>query len=252
LTTIGGSAFAQCFSLLSVTLPSSLATIGMAAFQDCQNLTSIKLPDTITNIQNSTFDGCVGLTNVTLSSGLTSINGYAFNFCRMLTSMTIPDGVTYIGPAAFAYCYNLTRVTLPSSLRELGPGAFQECDSLQAVYFQGNRPIAYDTTFYNANNATMYYLPGTTNWGPTLVGRPTNLWLPELQPANGSFGPPVSPFGFNIVWASGKAVVVEASTSLVSPLWSPLATNTITGGTSAFSDVGWTNHSAHFYRVRTP
>ena len=47
-------------------------------------------------------------------------------------------------------------------------------------------------------------------------------------------------------------VVVEASTSLTSPNWSPLATNVINGGSSYFSDPQWTNYPERFYRLRAP
>ena len=47
-------------------------------------------------------------------------------------------------------------------------------------------------------------------------------------------------------------VVVEASTNLANPIWSPLATNTLTSGSSYFSDPQWTNYPGRFYRLRWP
>ena len=47
-------------------------------------------------------------------------------------------------------------------------------------------------------------------------------------------------------------VVVVASTNLASPAWVPLATNTLTGGTSYFSDPQWTNYPRRFYRFSSP
>jgi hypothetical protein len=47
-------------------------------------------------------------------------------------------------------------------------------------------------------------------------------------------------------------VVVEASTNLANPVWSPVGTNTLTGGASYFSDPRWTNYPARFYRLRSP
>jgi uncharacterized protein YkwD len=46
--------------------------------------------------------------------------------------------------------------------------------------------------------------------------------------------------------------VVEACTNLVNPDWSSVGTNTLTGGSSYFSDPEWTNSSARFYRFRSP
>jgi hypothetical protein len=59
-------------------------------------------------------------------------------------------------------------------------------------------------------------------------------------------------FGFNISWASGMVVVVEASASPSTSAWSPLRTNTLTGESFYFSDPQWTNHPARFYRIRWP
>jgi hypothetical protein len=49
-------------------------------------------------------------------------------------------------------------------------------------------------------------------------------------------------FGFNLFWADGKAVVMEASTNLPNPGWLPLQTNTLRGGSFYFTNPQWTNH----------
>jgi hypothetical protein len=43
------------------------------------------------------------------------------------------------------------------------------------VYFHGNSPSLGAQVFQN-DNATVFYLAGTTGWGPTFGGRPTALW----------------------------------------------------------------------------
>ena len=67
-----------------------------------------------------------------------------------------------------------------------------------------------------------------------------------------SFGVGTGGFGFIISWANNLPVVVEACTNLAAPVWSPLATNTLTGDSSYFSDPQWTNHPNRFYRLRSP
>jgi hypothetical protein len=47
-------------------------------------------------------------------------------------------------------------------------------------------------------------------------------------------------------------VVVEACTNLANPIWYPLATNTLTGGSYYFNDPQWTNYPSRFYRLRSP
>jgi len=109
--------------------------------------------------------------------------------------------------------------------------------------------------FYNDNNATVYYLPGTAGWGATFGGRPTALWFlpnPLILNFGPGFGVQTNRFGFIISWATNSSVVVEASTDLGNPVWSPVATNTLTGGASYFSDPQWTNYPARFYRLRSP
>jgi hypothetical protein len=98
-----------------------------------------------------------------------------------------------------------------------------------------------------------YYLPGTTGWAKYFqITLPTALWLPQVQPGDASFGVRTNQFGFSITWASGMSVVVEASTSLANPVWSPVSTNTLIGGSSYFSDAQWTNYPNRFYRIRSP
>jgi hypothetical protein len=59
-------------------------------------------------------------------------------------------------------------------------------------------------------------------------------------------------FGFVISWATNTAVVVEACADLANAIWSPVGTNTLTDGSSYFSDPDWTNYPARFYRIRSP
>jgi hypothetical protein len=58
--------------------------------------------------------------------------------------------------------------------------------------------------------------------------------------------------GFDIIWASGKVVVVEASTDQAHPVWFPLQTITLSGDSVYFSDAQWADHTNRLYRVRAP
>jgi hypothetical protein len=108
------------------------------------------------------------------------------------------------------------------------------------------------TVFYVDNNATVYYMPGTTGWGSMFAGRPTVLWNPQAQTKSATFGVRTNRFGFNITGSSNLVIVVEACTNLANPIWSPVRTNTLTGGLSYFSDPQWTNYPGRFYRLRSP
>jgi hypothetical protein len=253
VTNIGDNAFSSCRSLISVNLPNSITRIGDYAFVYCTNLTSIAIPDSVTSIGGYAFDSCTGLTRVTVGTNVTSIGSYAFNSCTSLTNVTIPSGVANIMQGAFAYCTNLTRVTILGSVTSMGNYAFSRCFSLTGIHFQGSAPsLGGSSVFYNATNSTIYYLPGSTGWGATFGGRPTALWLPQVQTSDASFGVQTKQFGFNIDWASGMVVVVEARTNLANPIWYPVRTNTLTDGSSYFSDSQWTNYTRRFYRLRSP
>ncbi len=44
----------------------------------------------------------------------------------------------------------------------------------------------------------------------------------------------------------------KASTNLANPVWTPLASNTLTSGSAYFSDPQRTNYPSRFYRLRWP
>ncbi len=151
----------------------------------------------------------------------------------------------------FSGCTSLTGVTIPKSVDTIGGSAFHGCTSLTAVYFKGNTPsLPGGDVFTSSDKAIVYYLPGTTGWGPTFGGRPAVLWNPQVLSSDASFGVRAGQFGFTIIGTSGLVVVVEASADLA--VWTPVGTHTLTGGTSNFSDPQWTNYPARFYRLRTP
>ena len=47
------------------------------------------------------------------------------------------------------------------------------------------------------------------------------------------------------------SVVVEAAIDLAKPVWSPLATNGLSGGIFSFTDSQWKKYPNRFYRVRS-
>ena len=65
-----------------------------------------------------------------------------------------------------------------------------------------------------------------------------------------SLGINANGFGFNINWASGQTVVVEASTNFAD--WQPVDTNKLATDSAYFSDPQWTNYPDRFYRLRSP
>ena len=289
---IGILAFYGCTSLTSITIGNSVTNIGYGAFSDCTSLTNIVIPKYVTSIGIEAFAICNSLTAIAVDTnnqfysslngvlfdknqttiiefpgglggsymipgGVTNIAEKSFYDCTYLSNITIPNSLTSIGNQAFSYCSSLKSVMIGNSVTSIGIYAFQSCSGLTKLFFQGNSPTpTNDTTVFAAdNNATVYYLPGTTGWGSMFDGLPTKLWNPQAQTGDASFGVRTNRFGFNITGSSNLVIVVEGCTDLSNPIWTPLGTNTLntfigTNGTSFFSDPQWTNYPGRFYRLR--
>ncbi|MBE6175560.1 MAG: leucine-rich repeat domain-containing protein [Rikenellaceae bacterium] len=182
---MGDSAFAQCISLTSVTIPDSVNTIGGSAFSQCVNLKEFKgkfatddgrclivdgvlnsfaigcgdteytIPDSVNTIGHTAFGECTSLTSITIPDSVKTIEGWAFGYCTSLESVTIPDRVTTIGNYAFVQCYSLTSVTIPDSVKTIGGSAFHSCNNLTSVYCKATTPPSlgdYEVFAFNSDN----------------------------------------------------------------------------------------------------
>jgi hypothetical protein len=243
---MGDSAFYNCTSLTSATIPGSVASIGSSAFIYCANLTNVAMLNGVASIGYRAFFECTSLTSVTIPGSITSMGDSAFYNCSSLTSVTMSDGVTSIGNDAFDYCTSLINITIPGSVTIIGYDAFYNCTNLTGVFFKGNAPSG--GGLFNGNSPTVYYLPGATGWGATFAGEPTRLWNPLMQ--SSGVGP--AGFGFNITGTEDIPIVIEAATSLANGNWAPLQTLNLTNGAFHFTDPNWTNCSVRFYRIRSP
>ena len=157
---IGVDAFSNNYSIISITIPSSVTAIGDSAFSGCSLLTSIYISSSVASIGNRAFSGCSNLTTVTISenSQLTTIGNHAFYNCTSLTSIYIPGSVITIGGSTFSGCSNLTTVTISenSQLTTIDSYAFDECSSLTSIYIPNSVITIDSNAFDGCYNLTIY------------------------------------------------------------------------------------------------
>ena len=122
-----------CNMLQDVSIGKNVTSIGYSAFQNCYSLASITIPDGVTSIVAYAFRICYSLASITIPTGVTSIRDYSFSFCNSLASITIPDGVTSIGNFSFQNCYSLASITIPDGVTSIGNYSFQNCNSLASI-----------------------------------------------------------------------------------------------------------------------
>ena len=130
INSIGANAFRNCNKLTSIILPSSISTIGNYAFAGCTALNALIIPSSLNSIEEGTFCGCAGLTSLEIPSTITKIGQKAFKDCTGLTSVIIPSSITRIEDTTFYNCTKLTKVIIPSSVIYIGFMAFQNCTDL--------------------------------------------------------------------------------------------------------------------------
>lgn len=160
LTSIGNSAFMECYSLISVTLPENLGGIDVYTFASCYNLMSIEIPNSVTQIGDGAFDHCYSLSAVDIPSGVTYIGESAFNSCHSLSSIELPSSLEYLGAWAFAWCSGLNSIEIPRSLTGINYGSFQGCSGLVgSLELPSSITFISNEAFSGCSNLTSVVLP---------------------------------------------------------------------------------------------
>ena len=118
VTRVGGSAFASCWQLVSVTFSGDVGSIGNFAFYGCGALESVTFSGSVGSIGYNAFRGCTALKTVTFSGNVGSIEDWAFANCTALKTVTFSGDVDSIGYNAFRGCTALTTIHVPASMPE--------------------------------------------------------------------------------------------------------------------------------------
>lgn len=192
VTTIGRSAFAECTSLLNITIPNSTISIGDFAFKNCESLESFMLPNSITSIGWYTFSGCSSLNSIIIPKNVSAIGEGAFAECESIESIIVEQSnlvydsrnncnavvetisntliigckntiisntIETIGTAAFTGCISLENIIIPNSVTTIGMGAFAECSSLENIIISNNVTSIEGNAFYNCKSLTSITIP---------------------------------------------------------------------------------------------
>lgn len=159
--TIGKYAFHDCFSLQSISIPSTVTSIGSYAFSYCYSLKHISIPTGVTSIDTNTFYNCSSIVSVSIPIGVTKLGNNAFTNCCPLSSITIPSGLTSIGIGTMQYCSSLASITVPGNVSTIGTQAFQYCYGAAAYHFKPTTPPTLSNTnaFSGIPSDCIIYVP---------------------------------------------------------------------------------------------
>jgi len=134
------------------------------------------LSDEVTIVDYTGTESAIHVPSTIEGYPVTTIADNAFAQNTNLVNVTFPDSVTSVGASVFLHCDSLTTLTFGTGLSNILTWAFAECPNLKSVCFKGNAPTVGTDIFDASPLVNVYYLSGTTGWGPTFSDRPTMLW----------------------------------------------------------------------------
>ncbi len=156
---ITDSAFYECSTLSSITIPNSIKYIGQYAFYGCDMLSKtnyegdikgwcgIKFGGAYANPMSKSYNFYLNnqeIKDLVIPHSIDSIHGYTFDCCASLTSVNIPNSVSYIGEGAFYRCESISEILISKNVTTIKERAFSGCDMLTSIIVENGNPI-YDS-----------------------------------------------------------------------------------------------------------
>lgn len=180
LETISRFTFARCSDLIKLDVPDSVTYIGPSAFADCTSLPSVTVPAN-TVIEPGTFNSYYkssandGEGNVffkegsvyQIQDGVLYDEDTLMNTLEIQENVTVPKGIKYIGDSAFKVSPGgttddtLKSITFPTTLEKIGTEAFVGNTGLTSLVIPEGVTEIGERAFAGCSNVTSVTIPST-------------------------------------------------------------------------------------------
>ncbi len=168
VTSIGASAFFECFNLTDIIISNSIKTIKHGNFISCNKLTQINIPASVNKIENpSNFTTNGALKILTVSSGnskYSTENNVLYNKNKTILlayaraqvnqEFNVPTSVKKIGKRAFFGVAKIKKINIPGNVDTIGIQAFASMQNLEEVNITGSVKVIEQLAFDKSKKLT--------------------------------------------------------------------------------------------------
>lgn len=144
ITELPARMFENCASIVSVSVPRSIAVIGDKAFYNCSQLETVSFRDGLVQVGTEAFYGCNSLSTINLPSTVTEIGKDAFYANPWLDDVTDAEGFVIVGKdIVYEYRGSAEVVTVPSNVYMINQYAFAGNATIRALIVDPDGALQY-------------------------------------------------------------------------------------------------------------